>query len=240
MRVATSGYWTTVFPSDEDSVGGWTTKILPFMEQGNVQQLIKGHTTSSTLASAVGTYRQQIIPAFQCPSDPNSGKTLPNSGNPVATTNYLGVTGNDDWNDSGYWGTNARNGMFAVKTYYQTRKPSIKIASVTDGTSNSLFVGERPVHVPQSWGWFYTSDYDNIMSSPVNDNSYAPSSCPRPSYFRADTVNSNCAWTHYWSMHTGGGNWLLGDGSVRFMTYTSAQTTLFDMASISGGEVVRE
>ena len=28
--------------------------------------------------------------------------------------------------------------------------------------------------------------------------------------------------------------------TVRFMTYTSAQTTLFDMASISGGEVVRE
>jgi prepilin-type processing-associated H-X9-DG protein len=44
---------------------------------------------------------------------------------------------------------------------------------------------------------------------------------------------------HNWSLHPGGGNWLLGDGSVRFITYNAATTTLVDMSSMNGGEVVR-
>jgi prepilin-type processing-associated H-X9-DG protein len=40
-------------------------------------------------------------------------------------------------------------------------------------------------------------------------------------------------------MHPGGGNWLLGDGSVRFFPYSAGTTILPQMASINGGEVVQ-
>ena len=66
------------------------------------------------------------------------------------------------------------------------------------------------------------------------------SGCPTVDYFRADTVNSNCAANHFWSGHSSGGNWLLADGSVRFFTYNAATTTLTQMASRNGGEVVTE
>jgi prepilin-type processing-associated H-X9-DG protein len=38
-------------------------------------------------------------------------------------------------------------------------------------------------------------------------------------------------------MHTGGANWLFGDGSVRFMAY-SGQPATVPLATRAGGEVV--
>jgi prepilin-type processing-associated H-X9-DG protein len=84
-----------------------------------------------------------------------------------------------------------------------------------------------------------------MMAVPSNDDVYGQASdgnsppCPRPSHYRDDTVNGRCAHTHYWSLHTGGANWALADGSVRFIPYSGA-SMLVQMATINGGEVVRE
>jgi prepilin-type processing-associated H-X9-DG protein len=40
------------------------------------------------------------------------------------------------------------------------------------------------------------------------------------------------------AFYDGGGNWLLCDGSVRFMTYSAGETVIPAMATISGGEMV--
>jgi prepilin-type processing-associated H-X9-DG protein len=49
-------------------------------------------------------------------------------------------------------------------------------------------------------------------------------------------VTDNCDTQHYWSFHTGGANWLLADGSVRFLQYTAGTTAVPIMASRNGGE----
>jgi hypothetical protein len=41
---------------------------------------------------------------------------------------------------------------------------------------------------------------------------------------------------HFWSYHTGGSNWALGDASVRFISY-SAQPITVAMGSRNGNEV---
>ena len=64
--------------------------------------------------------------------------------------------------------------------------------------------------------------------------------CATPGYFAPDVPSNRCAATHFWSLHTGGGNWLLADGSVRFFSYSSGTTTLPLMASRDGGEVVSQ
>ena len=42
---------------------------------------------------------------------------------------------------------------------------------------------------------------------------------------------------HFWSHHTGGANWVLGDGSVRFLPYAASAVTI-PLASRNGGEAV--
>jgi prepilin-type processing-associated H-X9-DG protein len=51
------------------------------------------------------------------------------------------------------------------------------------------------------------------------------------------TVADNCHQSHYWSLHAGGGNFLLGDGSVRFVAYTS-DDILPELYTRAGGEPV--
>lgn len=113
------------------------------------------------------------------------------------------------------------------------------MTSITDGTSNTVAIGERPVNYKDEFGGWYLTDGDQLMAHPNTDVTlYGYASCVGPvaGVFRQDTVESQCSASHYWSLHTGG-NWLLGDGSVRFMAY-SAQATITQMASINGGEVV--
>ena len=62
------------------------------------------------------------------------------------------------------------------------------------------------------------------------------SGCTLPGYFSPGIVTRNCDTTHYWSFHSNGANWLLADGSVRFLQYEVGTTILPKMATRNGGE----
>ena len=49
--------------------------------------------------------------------------------------------------------------------------------------------------------------------------------------------NVPCDQVHFWSLHSGGGNWLMGDASVRFMSY-DVNNILPQLCTRRGGEVV--
>jgi prepilin-type processing-associated H-X9-DG protein len=151
----------------------------------------------------------------------------------------VGVTGTDEWVESGFPGSNARNGMFAVHTWNTARARRIHMLSATDGLSNTTVVGERPPSHDRGWGWWPTSDFDSLLANPNREVAIV-TGCPNPGFFRPDIVSNRCAVTHYWSLHTGGGNWLMGDGAVRFYSYNAGTTVLPALASINGGEVVSE
>ena len=46
-----------------------------------------------------------------------------------------------------------------------------------------------------------------------------------------------CDFNHFWSHHTGGANFVLGDGSVRFFNYTAKPVMNF-LSTRAMGEVV--
>jgi prepilin-type N-terminal cleavage/methylation domain-containing protein/prepilin-type processing-associated H-X9-DG protein len=230
----TIAFWYPPPAPTIDSYGGWMVRILPYIEQLNVTNPFANVVTRADMLNAFTAAGQLRINIYQCPSDPRvrnaDGHTL---------TGYLGVTGNDEWLEADLPGSNGRNGIFAVYSWRRQRAVKQNMASVTDGLSNTLMVGERPAASDLFWGWWMYSDFDTILAHPNRETSLADG-CNGNEYFRPDRLSNPTAVCHYWSLHPNGGNWLLGDGSVRFINYSAATTTLVDMASMNGGEAVRD
>ncbi len=244
--------WTAPDPATFDSFGSWIFRCLPYLEQQNAANLML-QAPPGTLLAAYDKLVSVQLKVVICPSDGQAagiGSTFGAGAGtqPSGYTSYVGVTGNDEWNENGHFGSNARNGMFAVNTwnYVFTQVKGRTLNSVIDGTSNTLMIGERPpaVNVAPSdltiGEWLY-NDFFSLLALPNNDNLWIPG-CATPRDFGPDkqtTPTANrCAAMHYWSMHDNGGNFCLADGSVRFFSYSAATTVVRAMASATGGDVV--
>jgi prepilin-type processing-associated H-X9-DG protein len=127
---------------------------------------------------------------------------------------------------------------------------TVAAGQVRDGLSNTLLIAERPPPGDGQWGWWDTRccTYDTI--SPVRGTATVYSSsnlggpCADPAPYQAGDYRDNCAFNAVWSVHTGGGNFALGDGSVRVITYDAgnrpagANSLLEALASRNGEEVL--
>jgi prepilin-type N-terminal cleavage/methylation domain-containing protein len=225
-------------PYSTDSCGSWHYRILPYMEQQNTVTAFE-NSAAANLSTAVSNAMGKFISAFACPSDPlasqaNTFAQFPQFTNTYVTT-YLGVTGNDEASFG-----DAKNGFFApYNNGIYTGKKAIRMSSITDGTSNTVMAGERPAFAKIWMGWFF-SDMATLLAHPNRDTGFfntMGASCNGNEVFRQDQVNSSSGFCHYWSMHPGGANWVLGDASVRFIAYT--QTGIItQMSSRDQGEVV--
>jgi len=212
---------------------GWLCEILPYIEQDNL------YKSMYTNPWNVGFFPASLltVKTYSCPSDARWKPGAPGGG---ALTSYLGVTGNDA---SASNQTNGpTNGIFQiVSSPAAPQAKGLTLVSITDGTSNTLMVGERPPAQDLFWGWWSVSDFDCLLS--VNNQVTFYSGCTPPGIFRSPIggfSNPACGGqsNHFWSYHTNGGNWLLGDGSVRFISYAAGSTSVMAMGSATGGEIV--
>jgi prepilin-type N-terminal cleavage/methylation domain-containing protein/prepilin-type processing-associated H-X9-DG protein len=239
----------------------WVAHIFPYIELP-YKPTILGPTTTiggSVLPQpgirndAIGN--TFVIQLFICPSD---GNTMSADGT-RALGNYLGVNApNTDQRD--YWNTST-DGVFVYQCHntvnvsisdpravVNTNGPPTTIASITDGTSNTLAVGERPSYpsLPEpgycgAWGY---SEVDSAMGLPNTRQWCATKdingiACPGgKQWFQPGTPGNYCDANHFWSRHPGGGNWLFCDGSVRFLTYNIGTGTQAALATKAGGEPV--
>jgi prepilin-type N-terminal cleavage/methylation domain-containing protein/prepilin-type processing-associated H-X9-DG protein len=140
--------------------------------------------------------------------------------------------------------------------------PGVRLADITDGASNTLMVGERPPSKDLVWGWWFTGfgnsgdgDGDVILGiserhdsnshddasqmdpngKPCSPGSLDPNS-PLAYQFSPGSLTNQCDVFHYWSLHAGGANFCMGDGSVRFLTYGISPIVQRAMATRAGGE----
>ncbi len=243
----------SLIPVKTDSVGGWPFRLLPYVEQEALTRPLLNLGPSDDFFAPYDATLIQPLNVVRCPSDPNTAtvgslsyeSSVGEKTVPAFHGNYPGVTGTDERTENGEDGSNATNGLFAVYTRDLTtgNRAGAKLLQVRDGLSNTVALGERP-SVPNAGGqrdigsWMAT-DLHTLLGLPNRDSfARAGSGCTLPAYFAPDRLDNPCAATHFWSLHTGGGNWLVADGSVRFFTYAAGTTILRDMATIGGGEVV--
>ncbi len=228
-------YWNFTEPGDAPNPPdtrqrkSWATLILPYIEQQNLIDL------------GVGEAQTRRVIIFTCPSDPryqdvSDGGDYKVLGNRFGLTGYLAVEG------SGYLRgpsvTNLNLEFGGPKDGVLVRSQPTKLEHITDGTSQTVMLGERPPSPsPElNWGWWAWSAYDSSLAVVDYRNLVAPE-CPKPSVYGPGDVDNRCHSQHFWSLHPGGANWLFADGSVRFLRY-DAQPILPSLATRAGGEPV--
>jgi prepilin-type N-terminal cleavage/methylation domain-containing protein/prepilin-type processing-associated H-X9-DG protein len=139
----------------------------------------------------------------------------------------------------------------------------VHMADVTDGLSNTMMVGERPPSIDLEFGWMFAGygnmgdgDGDIVMGiserneagygrdpqrQPCSHGNRDPRVTPPTTDYAyqlspGDLMNQ-CDQFHYWSLHSGGANFCMGDGSCRFLSYTTSPIIQRAMATRNGGEV---
>jgi prepilin-type N-terminal cleavage/methylation domain-containing protein/prepilin-type processing-associated H-X9-DG protein len=204
---------------------------------------------------ALGTPNKQVL----CPSEPRNllvqyESFMPSNPQvPIAFTEYLGVDGirGDDYVDSSTPPAD-KSGILIDSQWMIKRK--VNFASITDGSSNTLMVGERPPSVDLYYGWWFAgAGFDGSGEGDITMGARATayaahiativagnytSSCPLSYvHFKPGSINDGCDQVHFWSWHPGGANWLFGDGSAKFYQYAMDEV-LPQLCTRNGGEVV--
>ena len=212
---------------------GWAAHLLPYLEQDNLYRQID--LTKDITDTAHAMVRVQPLKAFLCPSDSPRGPTcdVPTSSGTVtvAFANYVAMGGT--FEGTGFPDTN--NG-----SYY--RNSRTRVADITDGVSNTIFVIERESSKSPLTTWVGAVTYSvNPPLNPALDEEGPPTLVLTNTGKAADRRVPNNALDHVEdanSRHPSGVNTLLGDGSVRMIQNTINPATWEALGTRAGGEIV--
>ena len=215
---------------------GWGALILPYLEQEALYKSININSIAMNDSSAAAiAFRKTVIKGFLCPSDDTGLNTFTISGTggnfEVAKSSYAGVNGQGELAD---FDCALGSGMFL-------RGRGVSIAEVTDGLSNTLFVGERSSKSAKhatgtlpgvcTWvGALPGGDLDGeSVALFVLGHTGEPGHAHKPN---SPTPHAE----DFTSKHSGGVNFLFGDGSVRFITDSIDDDTWVRLGTRAGGE----
>jgi len=207
---------------------GWVSGMLAFMEQGAAEQsLINRHLPISDPANQAA--RELVLNFMLCPSDGMPKQFQPGSGgfpgdnvdegtpwSRVARSNYIGNFGSFEIEDV----PSAGDGVF----FHNSQVP---LADVTDGLSNTLFVGERSSKLGGSVWAGMIPEVNEPMARIVGLVDHGPN-------------DPHAHYDDFSSHHPTGVLFLLGDGSVRRIDDSVDLTIYRALATRKGNEAVPE
>ena len=235
---------------DEAGVEGnglsWMIGILPFMEQQPLFDSLNLDGQAYTAGRGVFNAEnheliRQPIDAYRCPSDSiknlvktNVWRAVP-SDLPLAVTSYAGVLGPHDYGNASIFGGLPDCHNYAAYGYEEctgtfwrhSHLAPVTIASFTDGTSNTVIIGE------------VMPDYDDFKYWAIGNGTYA-STGPPINYAAPEPVDP-WDWANqggFRSRHPGGAQFAFGDGHVSFLSDTIATDVYRGLSTRAGGEVV--
>jgi prepilin-type N-terminal cleavage/methylation domain-containing protein/prepilin-type processing-associated H-X9-DG protein len=212
--------------------GSWFVAMSNYFEQGSlynsVNFMLNMYTSQNTTVSATG------LSMLWCPSDSViTGLTYTYPAGAVTTTplpmkysSYAGNTGQLMEFHSASWNGNGAPYVCTLTTSTPQQQnngiifvfSNVSIASITDGTSNTLLSSER-AHGKFSpgdmycWNWWTSGNYGDTMFStfyPMNPFNKIPQFCCQDGGPDAYVASAS-------SFHPGGANFGMADGSVKFL-----------------------
>ncbi len=214
---------------------GWNALLLPYIEQGNMHAKlgINQYSLRATIANLNPTILntdarvilETPIGSFQCPSDNGenqihrqrhwgggSGNAIAGWGNwRPARSNYVANRGCRDQPQR----VQDTHGMFMENN-------AMKIADVTDGTSNTFQIGERDTQYGRGATWIGTRNPRGALARGiyyVTANIRPPLNSQNPPFPWNSSAN-RAVQAGFSSLHTGGANFSYVDGSVHFISQT--------------------
>jgi prepilin-type N-terminal cleavage/methylation domain-containing protein/prepilin-type processing-associated H-X9-DG protein len=199
-----------------------------------------------------------VMNIYKCPADSREYLAHYAQGLNVAFTAYLGVSGKNAGSLDGviYWNSKVKIGDIADGTantlMVGERPPS------ADLVFGWWYAGAGQWFVNTPIGEINSGSCDVCLG--INEINYAnngppESNCPSgasnhyafgihagtdPQWLStgAGTILNPCDQFHFWSLHNNGSNFLLCDGSVRFIPYDVDQKIISAMGTRAGGEPV--
>lgn len=193
----------------------WLASLLPYLEEQNTYRHID---------FSVGIYdeknkpvREVVIPMFACPSDPRTyGQQPPSS--------YAGS--HHDLNEPI---DENNHGVFFLNS-------NVDYEAVSDGTSQTIFVGEKFIDPQGDLGWM-SGTRATLRNTGVAINAVRPAGWRgQPSEPAKD--DDPLAVGGFGSYHPGGANFAFGDGHVGFLAETTDPETYQQLGHRSDGKLL--
>jgi len=198
----------------------WATQILPYIEQQNAYRKIDFKRSAYDPANA--KVRAYSIPVLMCPSD----NTTSSPG--VAVTNYRGCNHDQETPIDV-----DQNGLLFLNS-------AIRYEAIEDGSTNTLLLGEGVSKVNASLGWMSgTRATLRNASAPPNASAIDPATGqPLPALAGANDAADPAFVGSFSSPHAGGAQFLMGDGSVKFISNNIAPEIFQHLGNRRDGELV--
>ncbi len=212
---------------------GWGSMILPYIEQAPLYQQFNWNLPLWDAANLQA--RERHLAAFLCPSDTHSESNFVLMGSTperYAMASYAANFGPPDLDDV----QDQRDGMFS-------RNSRTRIADVTDGTSNTLMLGERqngPFRNAGAHGNHF--EYETAWSGAIRDADDPTDDHGHMTLFQTGhTPNHGLSDDRDVSApHIGYANFLMADGAVRVISENINFGVYQGLSTRAGAEVLGE
>jgi prepilin-type N-terminal cleavage/methylation domain-containing protein/prepilin-type processing-associated H-X9-DG protein len=208
--------------------------LFPYYEQDNLRRNVVTDKPEPWKynCNTQGSFGAQTVDMLICPSDNAMPAPAVGQYTTSGTTYYFGLTSYGGCSGTLQTGQKAPASHQTDGMYFYNSK--VRVSDVKDGTSNTLFFGERSrrnltststAEATGGWAWV---------------NLYAMEDTTMNAYGNMEGINTHDI-NPFGSQHSGGNgaNFALVDGSVRFISNTIDLVTVFrPLATRAGGEVI--
>jgi len=238
----------------DDRGTGWSLHLLPFCEWGALYETIHfqesgpGNWDSGSANTAACA---TVLPLFRCPSMPVPEHVTYNNVPDRVPCSYRGNAGSeassDDTSTIVVPGSKSLEHLDQNGIFYACSR--VRFADVTDGTSNTIFLGESrtdPEFVKDGQGmdfWYIGSPQidpcrcDGGTGGTEFSEFVGTTLAPMNAFVKHPGMHGCLMELSFGSYHAAGAHFAMGDGNVRFIADAIDGNVYLAIGSRNGGEV---